>query len=385
MNRGLITLSLFCFFVGLSFNTLPAYAAGENIVFVCAGTSTKPTLPQPAKEKPGFFARLFGFGSDSPTVIVIECSQGKLPEPVAPPTKPTAAKKETGVSAAIRRVLAPQTNLKTATTTKIGAKNATISKPISREEQLIKIEKELRKTKIEVDKLNKQVALFKEKEKQSLYWGTVRVTLRTSRSQKPEDEIITITVNRNAPKGTRVPLSTFRLADGHGEVFTIPGGTKLPIPGLANEKEDIVLEPGQTAIISTGSSPNGLSFMTNLCTGYFNKGYRFNPGLPTACPIPFNEKWVSPLPPQCWDYIKTIRRCQIPYPLPLNLKPECQEAVAQNSTYNACINTHKGDKDFYKNEWRLFLGRRTPIFENRYDSASLLDAEGKVVWYQVWY
>lgn len=383
MSRGFIKLLLFCFVVVTLTQSKPVFSAGENIIFVCASTSTTPAINQPVPEKPGFFARLFG--AKSPTIITIECSSGKLPEPVAPPQQPASSKKETGVAAAIRRVLSPQSNAKNATTTKIGAKNSTISKPITREEQLKQIEKDLAKTKIEVDKLNKQVALFKEKERQSLYWGLVRVTVRTSRGQKPEDEIITISVNGNAPKGTRIPLSTFRIADGHGEIFQIPGGTKLPIPGLANEKKDIVLEPGQSAIISTGSSPNGLSFLTNICTGYFNKGSRFNPGLPSLCPAPINEEWAAVLPPQCWDYIRTIRRCQIPYPLPISLKPECQEAVALNTNYNACVNDHKNDKDFYKNDWRLFLGRRAPIFDVRYDSASILDAEGKIVWYQVWY
>lgn len=384
MHRGLLTLPLFCFVVSGFLYGTPALAAGETIVFVCASTSTPPTTPPPAKEKPGFFARLFGFESNSPTIVVIECSQGKLPEPVPPPQKTTTSKKETGVTAAIRRALMPQ-GTKTAPPAKIGSQNTTISKPLSREEQLKQIEKDLTKTKIEVDKLNKQVALFKEQERHSLYWGHVRVSLRTSRSQKPEDEIITISVNGNAPKDTRIPLSTFRLADGHGETFTLTGGTKLPMPGLTNEKKDIVLEPGQSAIISTGSSPNGLSFMTNICTGYFNIGSRFNPGLPSSCPTAINEPWAATLPPQCWDYIRTIRRCQIPYPLPISLKPECQEAVAKNTNYNACVANHKSDKDFYKNEWRLFLNRRTPIFDVRYDSASLLDAEGKIVWYQVWY
>lgn len=382
MYRGFLTLFLFCFLVTVAGPIGSAHAA-ENVIFVCAGSTTPQTAPG-ASEPKGFFARLFSREPEQ-TIVTIECSGGKLPEPVVPPPKPAAPKEEKGIAAAIRRALLPQSTPKTATPTGGNKGGATISKPLTREEQLTQIEKELAKTKTETEKVTKQVALFKEAERRSLYWGLVRVTLYTSRSQKPGDEVLIISVVGNAPKGTRVPLSTFHIADGHGESFLIPGGTKLPMPGLSNEKKDIVLEPGQSAVITTGSSPNGLSFMVNSCTGYFNQGNRFNPGLPSACPSAINEPWAAKLPPQCWDYIRTIRRCQTPTSLPLSLKPECQTAVAENTNYNACVDDHKSDKDFYKNEWRVYLNRRAPIFDVRYESASVVDAEGKLVWYKEWY
>jgi len=145
------------------------------------------------------------------------------------------------------------------------------------------------------------------------------------------------------------------------------------------------LSPGEKAIIVTGRSPKGVSFRLNICTGYFSQFQNFTPSLPKQCPLQRDEDY--PTGPNgvtdiCIDYLESIGRCETnvgSLPLLLASDPVCQEYISLNVHYGGCVNIHKNDSDFYKSEWRIFLGRGNALWKDRRETILLVDEEGKTV------
>ena len=81
----------------------------------------------------------------------------------------------------------------------------------------------------------------------------------------------------------------------------------------------------------------------------------------------------------CWNYIERLPRCEIPLNLPLDMQSECRTYLTSKVNYNACLDAHKNDGDFYKQEWRVFLGREQELWKNKREIIELLDSEGKLV------
>lgn len=160
----------------------------------------------------------------------------------------------------------------------------------------------------------------------------------------------------------------------------IPGGTRLPYPSRENDQSAIILKSGETAIISTGRSPIGASFLTNICTGYFDGNRVFNPSLSRDCPKAGDEVGTASVKDQCFDFLDSVSRCEVPsLPISLTNQSECQSVVSEKLNYNGCVNAHRNDNNFFGREWRIFLNRDSELWANRRETIILRDANGKVV------
>ena len=164
----------------------------------------------------------------------------------------------------------------------------------------------------------------------------------------------------------------------------IPKGTNVPTSGVVNATQDIILQPGERAIINSGESPVGASFRENKCTGYFNTFQKFSPSLPQNCPLASKELSSSyGVPyihdPDCIDYANSLSRCQIPLAKAVNLNDTCQSFLIKYLNYNGCVAAHKNDSDFNGNTWRIYLGRTTPMWRTKHEVVKLLDERGKTV------
>lgn len=171
-------------------------------------------------------------------------------------------------------------------------------------------------------------------------------------------------------------------------------GWTLFIPGNTGEGDAAFLKPGARAYILSARAPIGVTtesppgrggFQLNTCTGYFAQGRTVYPGLPIACPHPAQEP--LPLPPNalsrtCYDYLKTLRRCAMPpATVPTNLVADgsCQAHLFNKISYNQCVAYHKDEPNFYRGEWRLYLGRDTKLWRDSKETVELLDAEGRLI------
>jgi len=167
-----------------------------------------------------------------------------------------------------------------------------------------------------------------------------------------------------------------------GRTATINRGSKLIRPGTSGGYDDIYLEPGSRAYITTGSSPAGESFLLNKCTGYFEQNNNFSPRLPRQCP--YIKDQTLPSSPnqfndQCLDYLEKISRCTIPEKIPEYITNSCQSFVAKEATYNSCVANYRNDSDFYKTEWRIYLERNDTLWKTKRETIQLLDSSGKII------
>ncbi|AKM83967.1 TPA: hypothetical protein DCZ46_01385 [Candidatus Campbellbacteria bacterium] len=170
-----------------------------------------------------------------------------------------------------------------------------------------------------------------------------------------------------------------------GQSIKIEKAVYLPQMYSVNYQEAIFLSPGEKAYITTGRSPIGTSFRTNLCTGYFEQFQNFDPSLDRECPRPEDEPGFITTGPNalndaCIDYVEGISKCSIVNEsLPLDMQYECSQYINTKINYKTCVENHKNEKDFYRPEWRIFLNRNEKIWKEKREIIKLLDINGKVI------
>ncbi|HVW71987.1 MAG TPA: hypothetical protein VHB93_02430 [Candidatus Paceibacterota bacterium] len=220
----------------------------------------------------------------------------------------------------------------------------------------------------------------------SVYKGLVSIRHSVSPLMKddPDEEYLTITVSSRA-SNAGIDITGWQVeGEAEGRSFSIPGGVNLPHLGDVNQEEPVVLAPGQTAIITVGDSPVGMSFRENMCTGYFDQFQDFSPPIQHLCPSPmtdFNRSYLGD-PKKldaCHAYIQSVRSCTVPLDTPGGLGSDCNEFMDQYLNYNGCVSAHTGDKGFFGNEWRIYVGRGSDFFTKDHDTVKLLDAAGNTV------
>lgn len=219
----------------------------------------------------------------------------------------------------------------------------------------------------------------------SPYRGVVRMSryISGAGSPDPKNEYLELYVAQDA--GTPVNVSGWTLtSDVTNSVVTIPRGTEMPISGIVNASQDIVITPGKRAFLISGSSPIGASFRENKCIGYFSTFQQFNPSLPQNCPTPSDE--LSNYygagylrDSACIEHVNKLSRCQVALSPPVTASNACQNFMIQYLNYNGCVTAHKNDPDFKGDAWRIYLGRTSPMWKTKYEIVKLLDKDGKTV------
>lgn len=194
-----------------------------------------------------------------------------------------------------------------------------------------------------------------------------------------------------------------RQVRGVSDKVAILQGTLIFIPNGINPQEDIVLDPGDKAIIITGKVPNGIpfevrtNFKENICTGYIEnlKDYNFMPSLSRNCPSPESEEGVSSLDDTCYKFVKQMGSCHTPEfkdivyknKEPLtgfvdnvgNLSQQCKNFLKSNYSYESCVINHLSDEKFFGKSWRVFLNYPRELWAKDREVITLYDREGKVV------
>lgn len=244
------------------------------------------------------------------------------------------------------------------------------------------IQRELTDAEYRVQELQKQVQAENDKKYASVYKGQVRLAY-VNKSNNASQEFITI--QATSPLASPINITGWTLVStSSGVTIPIPKATKLFFADSQNSEEDVYLTGGEVVYLTTGYSPNGASFKVNKCAGYLSQFQTWNPSLSYSCPAPRNEDTSSiprsPVNDACLDYIEYMPQCRIQTEtLPLNWTYECTNFIYSKINYPSCVNAHKGDKDFYQNEWRIFLKRSAPIWKDRRETIVLYDKAGKIV------
>ncbi|MDB5264952.1 MAG: seg [Parcubacteria group bacterium] len=195
-------------------------------------------------------------------------------------------------------------------------------------------------------------------------------------------EYLTIEVSSSAAND--VSLSGWRLvSDKTGTNVIIPQGRETPRTGNVNQTGAIVLHPGDRAIVSTGSSPIGVSFRENACVGYLGDSDEFTPELYNSCPSATDEYYDyydgnTDKDTKCSDYVNTVDRCETPR-VSSSLSRACKDFVSDHLNYNGCVKEHGDDRDFKGDTWRVYLGQRNELWKSSNETIRLVDPSGKTV------
>lgn len=242
-------------------------------------------------------------------------------------------------------------------------------------------EQKIQAAQAQVENLKQQLQAEVDKKNQSEYYGQINL-LYANRSTDISQEYLTIKVNAASKT---IPITGWTLKSlSSGNSVTIPKATYLFFAGMQNSAGDINLSSGDTLYLITGSSPNGVSFKVNKCSGYLAQFQTFVPYINSQCPRAQDEN-LSEIPKRiendsCFDYIDSINQCRTQTEnLPINLSYECRNFITKKLNYSSCVETHKDDADFYQHEWRIYLRRSETVWKDRRESIVLYDSLGKVV------
>lgn len=154
--------------------------------------------------------------------------------------------------------------------------------------------------------------------------------------------------------------------------------------GDVNNTRAVSLNPGASAIVSSGVSPVGVSFRENLCIGYIAQFQQFYPALPLQCPtpssdLPLTAENLRQYGDACFDFASTIPTCEFPQQVPDAVSPACRAFLRSTLSYNGCLDRHSSEYNFLQNTWRLYLGSERALWRNSHDAIRLLDSEGQTV------
>ncbi|MBX4189132.1 lamin tail domain-containing protein [Candidatus Parcubacteria bacterium] len=238
---------------------------------------------------------------------------------------------------------------------------------------------------------------------------------------EPFEEYITI----NNVGQTLVDISGWQLRNGRGDraynvggdlrsfpsiTAVIPKGAGFISPNGQSLLQDVVLKPGETAIITTGSVGTSYpyritSFKENECSGYLQNmsEYTFSPYLATSCVPPSQEPGLSSLDVGCQNFVTGLGSCQTPkfdanaegYARDYQgntcngcvngvagLSNACVAFIKTHFSYPGCLTYHSYDPNFYSNTWRIFLGKPWEMWATDHESISLFDLRGNLAAYQ---
>lgn len=253
-------------------------------------------------------------------------------------------------------------------------------KDLSPEEQIAweleQAEKEAKEIKIILEEIEK-------KENLSPYAEKINISrCRGSRSDVNE-EYIELQIKTSGDE--KINISAWILKSAMtGIQIQIGEASKLPYSSRVNKEYPVFVSNGDEIIIVSGRSPIGVSFQINKCSGYLEQFQDFEPNLAKNCPLIEDEGLPFAGPnafnDACWDYIERLSRCETPVDdLPLDMQHECRVYLTTEVNYNACVDTHKNDDDFYEQEWRIFLDRDNELWKKKREIIQLLDNERKIV------
>jgi hypothetical protein len=247
-----------------------------------------------------------------------------------------------------------------------------------------------------IDDLRGQVANGDTVNNPSPYRGQVSIGWGSNVSAtNPDQEYISIRLDGNAK--SPVDITGWRVQSTVTQYgATIPEGVETMKQVGNAALAPIMLQPGDTAILTTGVSPIGVSFKENECTGYLaSQSSAFYPSISQQCPVAADEYAKFYAGNQyrdggCYQAMQNVNQCQIPNDPP-GLSSACYAFMDARLNYSGCVATHLGDDNFSEHTWHVYFGRTEitrsdtsaatygELWRSTRDQITLYDANGKTV------
>lgn len=247
---------------------------------------------------------------------------------------------------------------------------------------------EIKEAEKNIEKLQESTTKSGSETNRSPYYDKIRMSrISGLNNSDPSKEYITLSTNLETTEVVKITGWYFK-SMVTGNTATIGKASLLPFPFTKTES-DVILQKGDRAIITKGFSPIGISFRTNICTGYFEENRTFTPSLSMKCPLAKNEdlplfSTIFDRNDECLKIIERIPRCRTKgneylRDLPDTVTDSCKNYIIAQVNYNACVAKHYSDTDFPGNEYRVYLNRFGPLWLKRNEDINLYDKNGLIV------
>lgn len=181
--------------------------------------------------------------------------------------------------------------------------------------------------------------------------------------------------------GIPIDLTGWTLTNRRGERYTIVPLQNAIFPEVQPTQGVFVLPPNTIVRLFTGKSPRGeRTFRLNICSGYLNQDFVFNPRLPEECPQPWREV-IETFEPRCRTFLERAPRCRVPKTLDTPIEADwfCTGYVADHLNYAGCVRDNISKVDFWKNEWWAYLTGSRAVWDPVHDTILLEDNAGQTV------
>ncbi len=210
----------------------------------------------------------------------------------------------------------------------------------------------------------------------SLLYKKIKISGVKSKGSSALDEYIKIT---NASK-ENIGITGFILKNKRNETLIVPKAVEALYMQEGDVNQDIILEPGKTATIFSGSSPVGKNFRLNKCAGYLNYYYNFSPKLKEECPKPI-EQDLAGFDKNCRDYIKTLKACAPPNTsdIKITYDKQCTDYLISAFNYTSCVARYQVDPDFLKNDRYLYSNRSSGYLDDQHDEIKLYGKDNNLI------
>ncbi len=239
-----------------------------------------------------------------------------------------------------------------------------------------------------IKKLEKELEKKIEESKRSTYYGKIRTSnIQGIRNSDPNEEYIIL--DTYLQNGEKVNITGWYFkSEITGYYAFIGKAALLPFPFNKTES-DIILQKNDRVYVTKGFSPIGISFRTNMCTGYFEENRTFIPSLQKSCPKVADEDLpnfssIYDRNDECIDLIHGIPRCttrngEYFRDLPDTVTSSCKAYIETNINYNACVAHNFDNTDFPGNEYRVYLNKFGDLWRKNREKVNLHDASGLIV------
>jgi hypothetical protein len=218
----------------------------------------------------------------------------------------------------------------------------------------------------------------------SPYRGLISFGTYAAQASDPASEYIVLYADQR--NTSPISLAGWSLQSAvTGARLAIPPAASVFVSGVLNSAAAVSLDPGASAIVTSGISPVGASFRENRCTGYLGEMQNFTPELNRTCPtaeteLPITAQNIQLYGDACIDYVKNIPQCHYPGTDPAIAMPQaCKDFLLNRLTYNGCQEAHRGQPGFFSGSWRLYLSASTQLWRDTHDVIRLLDDQGRTV------
>ena len=199
---------------------------------------------------------------------------------------------------------------------------------------------------------------------------------------EPEREYVALLVS--SATTSAIDISGWKIFDRRKRVtHKIPKAVRILGSDQIQKEEVVRAGPGDLIIITSGSSPTGTSFRVNKCSGYRSQFKNFTPSIKTECPDALEEFQRMGTVPytdnQCYSIVENLSACKAVTRIPATVTRECRDFLENTVTEQGCVRLHRNDKDFFQQEWRLFLETKRELWERENNVLYLLDERNLLI------